>query len=209
MAKASLRDLRQDERSVLRERVLDVAADIVARDGADALSMRKLAAALDCAPMTLYSYFATKHDILLALAQRSFALLAEKLSKSRLKDPVASLRHAYVELARFGHSHPSEYRTMFLTPEAQPQRRKSEADIYAENPAFALGVDRAKVCVASGALAGDPHAITTILWTNVHGAIAAMLCLPAFPFGKPDLYVGRVIDLTLAAFRAEATAKLA
>lgn len=209
MAKLSLRDLRQDERSLVAERVLDVAAGIVARDGADALSMRKLAAALDCAPMTLYSYFATKHDILLALAQRSFALLAEQLSKSRLKDPVASLRHVYVELARFSRCHAAEYRTMFLTPEAQPRHRKSEAEIYAENRAFAIGFDRAKVCVDSGAFVGDPHAITTILWTNVHGAIAAMLCLPAFPFGQPDLYVGRVIDLTLSAFRAEATAKLA
>ena len=55
--------------------------------------------------------------------------------------------------------------------------------------------------VAAGLLAGDPHAIATMLWTTVHGAVAAVLTLPAFPFGDRDVYVARVVDWAIDGLR--------
>lgn len=203
-SKQSLKLMRKDERSVLRERVLDVAAEIIARDGVDALSMRKLALALNCAPMSLYSYFKDKHELLLALAQRSFSTLAKRLARQKIREPVGALRALYMAYARFGLDNPSEYRTMFMTPEAQTDRSHKKAEeMYRENPAFALGVDSASSCIEAGVLAGDPHYVATLLWTNVHGAVSAILCLSAFPFGDPDQYIAKVIDLTLSALRIQ------
>ena len=51
-----------------RERILDTALALVARDGLDALSMRRLAQDLDVWPMSLYRYFHDKHELLAALA---------------------------------------------------------------------------------------------------------------------------------------------
>jgi AcrR family transcriptional regulator len=64
------------------EAIVDAAAELVARDGFDGLSMRKLAQHCDVGAMTLYGYVATKDELLAALADRF-------LSEVRLPRPAA------------------------------------------------------------------------------------------------------------------------
>jgi AcrR family transcriptional regulator len=47
-----------------RERIVDAALDVVAREGLDALSMRRLAQELDVWPMSVYRYFRDKEELL-------------------------------------------------------------------------------------------------------------------------------------------------
>jgi AcrR family transcriptional regulator len=49
---------------ITRELVLDTAVELIDRDGADALSMRRLAAALDRDPMILYRHASSKAALL-------------------------------------------------------------------------------------------------------------------------------------------------
>jgi len=51
-----------------RQRILDTALALVSSDGLDALSMRRLAQALDVWPMSLYRYFHDKDALVAALA---------------------------------------------------------------------------------------------------------------------------------------------
>lgn len=67
----ALRRVPTQERSRRRvEQVLDAAAELVVRDGVEALSTRDIAQAAGVPIATLYQYFADKEDVLLALAQR-------------------------------------------------------------------------------------------------------------------------------------------
>jgi TetR/AcrR family transcriptional regulator, tetracycline repressor protein len=59
-----------------RERVLDAARELVQRDGLDALSMRRLAQRLDVWPMSIYTYFRDKDELLDALAESAAEQLA-------------------------------------------------------------------------------------------------------------------------------------
>ena len=200
----SLRDGRQRQRAALRDQILDAAAEIIAVEGVEALSMRRLGQALNCAPMSLYSYFGDKHALLLALAHRSFDTLAQRLTDQAGRPPLDALQSLFLVYAEFALENPGEYRTIFMTPEAQPKHEaKSPDDIFAENPAFAASVERVGACVEAALLDGDPHAIATFLWTSVHGAVAAVLCFPAFPFGDPTAYVTRVIDLLIRALKSD------
>ena len=54
-----------------------------------------------------------------------------------------------------------------------------------------------KECIDVKALAGDARAIATILWTVSHGAVSLILTYPKYPFGDPQAYGGRIIDLAL------------
>ena len=67
-AAGSLRAGRQRQRGELRGQVLVAAREIIAAEGLEGLSMRKLAQRLDCAPMSLYVHVRDKHDLLRALA---------------------------------------------------------------------------------------------------------------------------------------------
>lgn len=200
----SLRARRQRQRGELRGEVLATARAIIASEGVEGLSMRKLAQRLDCAPMSLYSYVRDKHDLLLALAHESFDALARRLAAERAGSPLQALRKLYLAYARFGLDKPDDYRTLFMTPEAQPaSERKEPSEIYADNPAFAISLDRVSACVRAGLIEGDAHAVSAMLWTTVHGAVAAILMFPAFPFGDPDTYVARVVDLAIDALCAK------
>lgn len=206
----SLRVQRQQQRKVFRAHALDTARAIVASEGQDGLSMRKLAQRLGCAPMSLYSYFHDKHDLLAALAQQGFDALAHRLGSGKGDGPLAALRGLYLSYARLGFERPDDYRVIFMTPETQHARKaKGADDIYRENPAFAVSLDRVQACVEEGLFNGDAHAIATMLWTTVHGAVAAILTFPDFPFGDRDAYIARIVDWAIDALQSMRTAPLA
>ena len=205
--------LKARQRAELRDHILTTARVLIANDGFDALSMRKLAQALGCSPMALYGYFADKHALLRALAEDGFGLLARRLARAAHEAPRDALRRVYVEYARLGFERPDAYRILFMTPvsasaapstpESGAPGPKSPGALYAENPAFAASRDRVQACLDAGVLRGDAHAIATLLWTTVHGAVAAVLTFPDFPFGDPATYAALAVDLALAAVAAD------
>ena len=70
-------DRRTRKREERRARLLDLAADLVERDGIDGVTMTALAEAADYAPASLYTYFPSRSALLAALQQRALGTLAE------------------------------------------------------------------------------------------------------------------------------------
>ena len=103
------------QRQALRERILDAARRIVVREGFAALSMRKIADAIEYSPATLYLYFASRDEIARALCTEGYAkLLATFEPLAQIADPAQRLKamaHAYVG---FGVAHPQTYRLIFM-----------------------------------------------------------------------------------------------
>ncbi len=73
--------------------IVAAARRMIERDGADALSMRKLARELDSRPMTLYYYVPSKDDLLLAV----LTAVADEISWTQAA-PGASPRDAMVQI---------------------------------------------------------------------------------------------------------------
>jgi AcrR family transcriptional regulator len=103
------------QKQALRERILDAARRIVVREGFAALSMRKIADAIEYSPATLYLHFASRDEIARALCAEGFAqLLATFVPLAAIADPAERLKalgHAYVA---FGVAHPQTYRLIFM-----------------------------------------------------------------------------------------------
>ena len=103
------------QKQALRERILDAARRIVVREGFAALSMRKIADAIEYSPATLYLYFASRDEIARALCTEGYAqLLATFGPLAKIADPAERLKamaHAYVG---FGVAHPQTYRLIFM-----------------------------------------------------------------------------------------------
>ena len=69
-------DRRTRKRLARRDALLDLAADLVERDGVDGVTMAALAEAADYATASLYTYFPSRSALLAALQQRALATLA-------------------------------------------------------------------------------------------------------------------------------------
>jgi len=68
-------DRRTRKRAARRDALLVLAADLVERDGPDALTMAALAEAADYAPASLYTYFPSRSALLAALQQEALTVL--------------------------------------------------------------------------------------------------------------------------------------
>ena len=86
------RKIRQKEE--VRISILDAAWAIVAEDGWQALSIRKIAEAIEYSVPVIYDHFASKEAILLEFTKQGFRMLNEEMikAKKRSTDPEKQIR---------------------------------------------------------------------------------------------------------------------
>src|SRR5690349_3516020 len=99
----------------LRTRILDAARRIVMREGFGALSMRKIADAIEYSPATLYLHFESRDAIARALCAEGYAqLLASFEPLIAIEDAADRLKAIGRAYVAFGVAHPETYRLIFM-----------------------------------------------------------------------------------------------
>ncbi len=199
---------RELQKAELRAELVAAAHALVREEGYDGLTIRKLATRVGYAPMSVYSYFADKQEILMALAEDAFADLARRMRQNQPDDPIEAMRAALAEYAEFGLGNPNEYRTVFMTEKQKHPPEETFEQMERENPAFQIIIDRVQACLAAGVLKGDARAIATALWTVAHGSVSLLITFPFYPFGDPKAYVMRMGDLAMAGLAVSETPPL-
>ena len=107
---------RRPRGSLTSEAILD-AAEAVAVDGFDALTMREVAARLGAAPMSLYRYYATKDELVDALLDR---VLGRLDVSPPTKDWVDDVRAYVLAHRRLLEEHPWAVSVLFTHPTPGP-----------------------------------------------------------------------------------------
>jgi AcrR family transcriptional regulator len=207
MAKAA-QTRRERQKADIRAELVAAAHGLVKEEGYEGLTIRKLAQRVGYAPMSVYSYFPDKHAILFALAQDAFEILARRMRARTSDDPreaLCAVMHEYVDFAL---ENPDEYRIVFMTRDPALPEGADPVEHSRGNPAMRILVERVEACVAAGVFQGDIHAISTLLWTFGHGAVALLISFPRYPFGDRDVYIARLIEVTLAGLQAAPVAPL-
>jgi AcrR family transcriptional regulator len=201
-----LKERKERERAEVREKILDVARELFARDGVDAVTMRAIAERIEYSPPVIYSHFADKHALIQELCYRDFRALAQAFGHiGRIEDPLERLRRlagAYIDYAL---EHSQQYRFMFMTRKDPEDltvahvalQRNPEADAYAF----------LRDTVAEGIVAGsfrpefkDVEELTQILWGAVHGILALQLAKgndPWIEWRDARQTAGRLAEATL------------
>jgi AcrR family transcriptional regulator len=171
-------DRREREKAEFREEVLTAARRIVLEEGFDALTMRKIAEAIEYAPGTIYLYFASRDAIAFELCRAGFAeLLAALAPAISIPNPIERLRDLGRRYVRFGLENPETYRLIFMDDPKFVEVAFHERAEAADSPgmqAKALLVSifselRERHRLASDA---DPAALAEMLWVAVHGIVS-------------------------------------
>ncbi|GAA2474662.1 TetR/AcrR family transcriptional regulator [Winogradskya humida] len=117
-----------DAKTRTRRQILEVAAGILEREGAQAVSTRSVATAAGIRAASLYQLFGDKDGLLAALAIHAFDLyLAEKNTLTPSGDPVDDMRRGWDIHVDFGLRHPAFYLLMFGTD--RPGRRPPAGEV--------------------------------------------------------------------------------
>ncbi len=180
-------DRKERQRAELRDQILSAALRLIRADGFDALTMRKIADAIEYSPATLYLYFASRDEIALALVREGFAMLVRCLAPAAaIADPLDRLRvlgRAYVDFAQ---REPETYRLMFMddpryTAPLMEALKQSDDDTGGE--AFSFLRDTVAELIARGAFRPDPpDMVAGLLWAGLHGIAALKLSCATYPF---------------------------
>ena len=176
------KERRERERDELRTKILDAARELFVKHGYEAVSMRKIAEAIEYSPTVIYQHFADKASLVLALCQVDFDEFGGRfLALAPIKDPVERLREAARVYVRFAVDAPSYYRLMFMsghisTLDPAVLQRAWESDQGKGDPerdGLAFVVKTLIDGMEQGRFRkDDPLLVAQTVWAAVHGISA-------------------------------------
>lgn len=161
----------------VRSALVEAAAELLATEGATALSLRRVASAVGTSTMAVYTHFGSKEDLVAAVVREGFARLhAELVAVPRTDDAVADLVAAAAAYRNNALANPDLYRVMFgLNPLALPNPAASMDTDGTGLVAFHDLVVAVARCIEAGALKGDASSHALVMWASSHGAVSLEL----------------------------------
>lgn len=194
---------KERQKAELRQRILDASLQILEREGFDALTMRKVAEAIEYSPAAIYLYFDSREQIAQALGRRAFLQLSDYLRHAEpLPDPAARLHGLAQAYVRFALENPASYRLVFMESESvtaavfdhAPQ--PDEAD--GGRASFALLQTCCEELARSSAGgARDAQQLTVLLWTALHGIASLKITCSKFLTAPAEELVRGAVDQVL------------
>lgn len=176
------RQAQENLRETLRQGMLDAATRLLTEEGPAALTVRRVADAVNCSTTLLYSLFGGKDGLANELYLEGFARLKEEFADASAqagkkqcgKDGLAPLwlhARAYHQYAK---RNPSYYMVMFgdaiagFVPPVESRKKAWES--------FEVLIDTFDACMKNGALPpSSPTAAARLLWAAMHGAVSLEL----------------------------------
>jgi AcrR family transcriptional regulator len=194
----------------LRRVLLDASIELIARRGVDELSLREVARHAGVSPAAPYHHFASKAELLGAIAIDGFGRLATAMRSARDREdagaPIQKLRAIGEAYVRFAIEYPAHFHLMFHSTLAP-------VDSSADGPAaqsFAILLEAIAEVMALPEIEGRASrpGLVVLAWSLVHGAAALLLDGP-LTHGLPELGIeaGAVPALVTSTFEALLSAR--
>ncbi len=166
----------------MSQRIIDYALEIIATNGFDKLTMRRLAAKMGTSAPNIYNYYASKNELYSAIRVRAFEILANAFTETYRKhnDPELRLRAIIEAYLNVGISHKHYYETIYNRPltyqaggsEFYRQNLNREHEIAKKLPQQAHQVLKEVAEQKGSDLSDEALRLKTIqMWSLLHGMI--------------------------------------
>lgn len=168
----------------MRQDILQAAREIIAEEGAGALSIRGIAARIGYSAAALYEYYNGKGAIAEALFIAGFGALAEMLEhiEQTEPDPLVRLRALGIAYRQFALAHPQEYSLMFGRPIPEYKPSDDALNMIATRAFAPLQRAFADGIAADVIRPMDARTGATATWAYMHGLVSLEL---AGMYGPP------------------------
>jgi AcrR family transcriptional regulator len=163
-------DPRTRRKQVLRQKILDVSREILLSQGFAALTMRRVAEAIDYSPAAIYLHFQSREQIAQELCFAGLRRLYERLQSVTAKDPATRLSgyaRAYLE---YSQSDPETYRLIFMADSQLTKAVFTHRDSGGGEAALRLIVTAfTELHTGSKKTCGKPSELAELFWASLHG----------------------------------------
>lgn len=170
----TLRDIRAEGKEAMRLGLLDIASQVLEKEGPNALSMRHIAEQAGCSTTVLYTLFGGKEGLAEGLYLEGFRRLQEALDNVREKSALEQLKNLNRTYRQVALENPTYYAVMFERP--IPEYRPSN-----DNKQVAWGclgplIKTIQQCISQGHFRkGNAEMMAMELWTIAHGLVSVEL----------------------------------
>jgi AcrR family transcriptional regulator len=155
------------------EKIATVTLSILEKEGADAVSMRRVATQVGVTPMALYHHFASRTALLTFVTDREFEKLVDHMrAQPSSRGHRQKLLHVMDYYLDYAFAHPRIFDYVFS--QHRHDARKFPADFRARrSPTMNVVADTVEAAMKSGAIATDDvWEIAMEFWAHIHGYIA-------------------------------------
>lgn len=196
-----IKERRVREQEQLRQKILDAASELFAKEGFANVSMRKIAEKIEYSPTTIYLYFKDKADLLDQICEQTFANLIKEMDKieNKTDKPIECLRKAMRSYVDFGLKHPNHYEITFIMPLKNligDEKRSFEGSNGEK--AFGHMVHQVARSMEAGQLKqADVATVSQVIWALGHGIVSLLIAHEGFPFVDKDILIDSSIDMML------------
>jgi AcrR family transcriptional regulator len=172
---------RTREKAGMKAKIMDAARELFVRQGYEAVSMRKIAGAIEYSPTAIYVHFRDKAALMMELCQSDFNTLAhvfrDLMAVADPIDRIGKVGHMYV---KFAAENPNHYRLMFMTSHADVQGPEVLKEQCAKDPTKNDPNENSYALLLMAVEEGlkqkrfrpeykDAHLIAQTFWAAVHG----------------------------------------
>lgn len=161
----------------LRKALISEALKVIDSEGVEAVTMRALGQATGVSRTAAYRHFDNKVDLLCAVAEEGFGIIAERyqnIMEQATDDGLANLETLGRGYVAFAMDYPNLFRLMF-GPELAGHARTDTLKAAVEN-SMTLLVSTVVQCQEQGTVQqGNPLALASILWAGMHGLATVLV----------------------------------
>jgi len=194
----SVSELRRDrERQEMIERIMDAAREMFVQEGYEAVTLRKIARAIEYSPASIYQYFKDKESLVKAIIQQDQQDVRRAIMECmQLDEPRERLTEMARRYADWGVSHPNHYR-LLLAPPANWAKQEDELRLNRPTPleqeAVKILYESVKDAMQRGIFKEkyrDPSLVAATLWAGIHGVIMLEITMSEYDralIGAPDI----------------------
>lgn len=202
-----VKERQEREREATTRAILDAARELFVAEGYRNVSIRKIAEKIEYSPAAIYSYFPSKDDIFLALAEEGFRLLFESSVRSAAQadvsaPPLEIIRRAFLNIYTFSKTHPEYHALMFLD-RSVPKISQDWQRFEFVRQMRARVTTRIQTAIDGGDFPADssPEMIFRVLMVSTLGVCTVRLCDRMAPGEDADALARVTIDAALTGLR--------
>jgi AcrR family transcriptional regulator len=162
----------------LRQALIDAARALLAESGPSGLSLRAAARSAGVSQTAPYRHFASREDMLAAVAEDGFRRLHGRMVASVASErSKRALQRIAIEYVRFALEHPAEYRVMFGREGAELERTEANAALNdASGAVMQLLQGGIEEMQKAGVIRrGSSSIMALAAWGLVHGLVMLVL----------------------------------
>lgn len=210
--KMSIQERKGKENDALKMKVLGAATRILAEQGYNRLSMRKIAAIIDYSPTTIYRFFRNKEELLANIAAQVFMDLTaefEKVKTTGWEDPLSVLKSLIRSYISFCLERPDMFKLFNgvasfeweegVMYERLGSVRRPVYESWREAIRRSIGADRIGI--------KDETRVFLYLWDSTHGYIEHRVSFPLLPRKDPGQDPEDFLDLLFHGIEPESPSR--